>query len=161
MSAADRYPAETLSAEDDNGTMPNNVDELRQAVVGHRIVSATRGSAKVESDYYPCGVTDVAGFIIELDDGTKVVLQDGGDCCAYTELKTFLLNPELVDHIITGVGTTDEYETWHIYADMGDVLQLDVGWSCGNPFYYCYGFNIHVSHIIDGEVIHERKAIEP
>jgi hypothetical protein len=67
-----------------------------------------------------------------------------GDCCAYTELESFLLNPELVDHVITGVGTTDGYQTWHVYADMGDVLKLDVGWSCGNPFYYGYGFTIRV-----------------
>ncbi len=70
-----------------------------------------------------------------------------GDCCAYTELDSFLLNPELVDHMILGVGTTDYYTTWHIYADMGDVLKLNVKWSCGNPFYYGYGFNIQVRPI--------------
>jgi hypothetical protein len=50
----------------------------------------------------------------------------------------------LVDHIILGVGTTDGYTTWHVYADAGDVLELAVGWSCGNPFYYGYGFTITV-----------------
>jgi hypothetical protein len=54
------------------------------------------------------------------------------------------LHPERVDHIITGVGTTGGYTTWHIYADMGDVLELSVGWSSGNPFYYGYGFDISV-----------------
>ncbi|WP_283612376.1 DUF7448 domain-containing protein [Mycolicibacterium poriferae] len=142
----------------DNGTMPENVEELRQAVVGRRIVSAARGIAKAET--WRGRIEDVAGFIIELDDGTKVIMQDSSDCCAYTNLESFLLNPELVDHAILGVGTTDGYETWHVYADMGDVLNLKVGWSAGNPFYYGYGFDIVISRIIDGEVIPERKAIE-
>ena len=46
--------------------------------------------------------------------------------------------------MILGVGTTDGYTTWHIFADMGDVLELTVVWSCGNPFYYGYGFTITV-----------------
>ena len=49
-----------------------------------------------------------------------------------------------MDHVILGVGTTDGYTTWHIYADFGDVMRLKVGWSCGNPFYYGYGFTIRV-----------------
>ena len=44
--------------------------------------------------------------------------------------------------------------------ERGDVLNLKVGWSAGNPFYYGYGFDIVISRIIDGEVIPERKAIE-
>ncbi len=157
-----RYPTEKQPAEswnEDDGTMPENVETLRQAVVGRRIVSACRGTAKAESRWGG-GIEDVYGFIIELDDGTKVIMADTSDCCAYTTLESFLLNPELVDHAILGVGTTDWYETWHIYADMGDVLNLKVEWSAGNPFYYGYGFNITVSRIIDGEVIPERKAIE-
>lgn len=82
--------------------------------------------------------------MIELDNGTEVEMLDSNDCCAYTELDTFLVNPELVDHAILGVGTTGEFTMWHIYADMGDVLQLTVDWSCGNPFYYGYGFDIAV-----------------
>lgn len=82
---------------------------------------------------------------------------DDGDCCAYTNLDAFLLNPELVDHIITGVGTTDAYQTWHIYCDLGDVLKLDVGWSCGNPFYYGYGFDIKVA--INGEVVSDQAEL--
>jgi len=46
-----------------------------------------------------------------------------------------------------GVGTTAQYQTWHIYADWGDVLKLEVGWSCGNPFYYGYGFDIDVVEV--------------
>ncbi|AVP42365.1 hypothetical protein SEA_PIPER2020_69 [Mycobacterium phage Piper2020] len=160
--SADRYPAELLGDDDDDGTMPDNVDALRQAVVGRRIVSATKGQAKVVVNRWGGErLEDVTGLIIELDDGTKVILQDTSDCCAYTELESFFLAPNSVDHIITGVGTTDGYETWHIYADMGDILKLKVGWSPGNPFYYGYGFDIHVSRIIDGEVVPDVKAIEP
>jgi hypothetical protein len=84
------------------------------------------------------------GTAITLDNGKRVFLIDTDDCCAYTELQAFLLHPERVDHIIVGVGTTNGYTTWHIFADAGDVLELTVGWSSGNPFYYGYGFNIVV-----------------
>ena len=122
------YPTEVLSDDDDDGTMPENVATLAQAVVGHRIVSAEEGTATT----------------ITLDNGRRVVLRNTNDCCAFTELEAFLLHPERVDHIILGVGTTDEYTTWHIFADFGDVMELKVGWSCGNPFYYGYGFDIEV-----------------
>ena len=124
------YPPETLGEDDDDGTMPENVSKLEEVVVGHRIASVDRKS-KYET-------------VITLDTGKRVVLADTDDCCAYTELKSFLLYPEKVDHIITGVGTTDGYTTWHIFADYGDILELEVGWSCGNPFYYAYGFDIAV-----------------
>ena len=124
-----KYPEEKLGENDDNGTMPKNVDVLGQHVIGHKIVSAERSHSR---------------FVITLDNGKRVQLADTDDCCAYTELDTFLLHPERVDHIITGIGTTDGYTTWHIYADMGDVLEMSVGWSCGNPFYYGYGFYINV-----------------
>lgn len=157
---SERYPVEQLGPDDDDGTMPENVETLRKAVVGHRIVSAERGTARVvEGRYGGFDPRDVSGFIITLDNGEKVVMQDDGDCCAYTALESFLLHVDKVDHIITGVGTTDNYEKWHIFADMGDVLELTVGWSCGNPFYYGYGFAIYVSPI-EGEVIAETKAIE-
>ncbi|MFF6928346.1 DUF7448 domain-containing protein [Streptomyces californicus] len=135
------YPEETLDKYDDDGTMPANVDTLREAVVGRRIVSAERGTAAT----WWGGATDA--LIITLDDGTRVELANSYDCCANTELKNFLLHPEKIDHIITGVGTTDGYNTWHIYADMGDVLEMSVGWSCGNPFYYGYGFEITVKEL--------------
>lgn len=126
----EKYPAEILGEDADDGTMPSNVDALREPVVGHRIVSAEQSGAR---------------FTITLDNGTQVELADTDDCCAHTELDAFLLHPDRVDHIITGVGTTDGYTTWHIYADMGDVLELTVSWSSGNPFYYGYGFNITVT----------------
>lgn len=132
------YPVETLSDYDDDGTIVGNVDVLRETVVGRRIMSAEKGP--VSKHYYGT----VEGLTLTLDNGKRVTLADTGDCCAYTELEAFLLHPERVDHIITGVGTTDGYTTWHIYADAGDVLELSVGWSCGNPFYYGYGFTIQV-----------------
>lgn len=130
MTDNERYPVELLGEDDDDGTMVSSKDDLEAAVVGHRIV-------KVDT-------SGLGGFIITLDNGTNVKLVEGGDCCAYTEVRGFLLHPELVDHIITGVGTTDGYSRWHIFADMGDVLELTVDWSCGNPFYYGYGFYIDV-----------------
>lgn len=135
-----RYPVETLDAYDDDGTMPGNVATLAQAVVGHRIV-------KVENNQRVPDSTSSwrsTGTAITLDNGKRVFLVDTDDCCAYTALEDFLLHVERIDHIITGVGTTDGYTNWHIYADMGDVLELKVGWSSGNPFYYGYGFDISV-----------------
>lgn len=132
------YPTEVLGENEDDGTMPENVATLAQAVVGHRIVSAEK--VTVPDRYYgPQSTTTLT-----LDNGKRVVLRDTDDCCAFTELEAFLLHPERVDHIIMGVGTTDGYTTWHIFADFGDVMELKVGWSCGNPFYYGYGFDIQV-----------------
>lgn len=133
------YAEEILDDDYDDGTMPNNVDTLADAVVGHKIVSAEKVEAPSRWGY---GTRTV--LQIELDNGKKVQLANTDDCCAYTELDSFLLHPDKVDHIIMGVGTTDEYTTWHIYADWGDVLELTLGWSCGNPFYYGYGFDINV-----------------
>jgi hypothetical protein len=125
----ERYPEETLDPNIDDGVMPENVAALREHVIGHRIASAEK---------------EGRAFTITLDNGKRVELADTDDCCAFTDLDAFLLHPERVDHIITGVGTTDGYTTWHIYADMGDVLELSVDWSSGNPFYYAYGFNISI-----------------
>lgn len=127
------YPKEELDQmNDDDGTMPENVKTLEEAVVGHRIVAVEQTAFKAT---------------ITLDNGKQVQLKDTSDCCAYTELQKFLLHPDMVDHIIMGVGTTEQYQTWHIYADLGDILELTVGWSCGNPFYYGYGFDINVVEV--------------
>lgn len=128
------YPIEELSEDEDDGTMPSNVAELARAVVGHRIKSAQR----VPAPY------DQQAMEITLDDGTVVEMHDDGDCCAYTNLESFLLHADRIDHIITGVGTTDGYETWHVFADFGDVMEMRVGWSGGNVGYYGYGFDIRV-----------------
>lgn len=125
--------------EEDDGTMPANVAALGEQVVGHRIVSVEH--VDVDGDL---SVFGGSALVITLDNGKSVQLWDTNDCCAYTELEAFLLNPDLVDHIITGVSAEDDYQTWHIYADLGDVLKLTVGWSSGNPFYYGYGFDINV-----------------
>lgn len=119
--------------------MPENVETLAGHVVGHRIV-AVETNASVKNPHYGSNTATV----ITLDNGVRVALADGGDCCAYTELKTFLLHVDRVDHIITGVGTTGGFTRWHIYADMGDVLELTIEWSPGNAFYYGYGFDIFV-----------------
>jgi hypothetical protein len=136
------YPVESLGDDDDDGTMPSNVAELERAVVGHRIVSVEQG-VEVKSRYYG----RERATVITLDNGKRVSLVDTGDCCAFTDLEAFLLHPERINHAILGVGTTDGYTKWHIYADLGDVLELQVGWSCGNPFYYGYGFDISVEDL--------------
>lgn len=138
------YPEELLDEGFDNGTMPDNVERLRQAVVGHRIVRAERREITMESWPGSTLLETFNGLVITLDDGTEVALVDSYDCCAFTELQSFLLHPDRVEHVITGVGTTDGYDTWHIFADMGDVLALNLTWSSGNPFYYGYGFTIKV-----------------
>lgn len=137
-----RYEIETLGEDDDNGTMPDNVAELADAVVGHKIVSVKKDVVVPKES--KCYWGRATGTEITLDNGKRVFLVDTDDCCASTDLEAFLLHPELVDHMIMGVGTTEGYTQWHIYADAGDVLELTVGWSCGNPFYYGYGFNIKV-----------------
>lgn len=135
------YETEYLSEDDDDGTMPENVKTLGNAVIGHKIVSAEKVTVA------DGGWSSVDALVITLDNGKRVELIDSSDCCAFTELNSFLLHPERVDHVILGVGTTDRYDTWHIYADLGDVLELSVGWSAGNPFYYGYGFSIQVKEV--------------
>lgn len=133
--------SENESEPEDDGTMPNNVAALAERVVGHRIISAEKRTEVPPLDKwsYPG-----PGLVLTLDDGTRVVLRDTSDCCAYTELSEFLLHPDKIDHVITGVRAEDGWTAWHIYADAGDVLDLTVGWSPGNPFYYGYGFEIGV-----------------
>lgn len=132
------YPAEKLDDESDNGTMPESLAALEQAVVGHKIVEV---QTNLPSDgSYGRG----SGTALVLDNGKRVVVRDTDDCCAYTTLEGVIQNLDQIDHIVMGVGTTDEYQTWHIYADYGDILELKVGWSAGNPFYYGYGFDIQV-----------------
>jgi hypothetical protein len=129
-------PTETLDPDDDDGTMVTNVETLAENVVGHRIVKVEKAPVEWRSR--------TTGLVITLDTGKTVTLVDTDDCCAYTELQGFIHNADKIDHIITGVRTADGYTTWSIFADMGDVLELTVGWSCGNPFYYGYGFDITI-----------------
>lgn len=134
------YPAEVLDSEEDDGTMVESREALADAVVGHRIVAVEKQNPEEARYHYGYGDT----YVIKLDNGTQVRVVGQNDCCAYAEIEQFLLHADKIDHIITGVGTTDQYETWHIFADFGDVLELKVGWSCGNPFYYAYGFSVTV-----------------
>lgn len=151
---------DTVDEERDDGTMPENVAELEEAIAGHRIVKAEQGDLSElefgEKHYWDRG----KALILTLDDGRRVALQDTDDCCAYTDLEGFLLHPESVDHVITKVVTTEGYSTWHILADFGEVMRLNVDWSCGNPFYYSYGFRIRVSNTIEGEVVEQQHEIE-
>lgn len=133
------YPVEELHPDYDDGTMPGNVEDLALNIIGRKIVSARR--EKLNRRTY----SNEQSLILTLDNGKQVILEDSNDCCAYTELEDFFLDPASVDHVILGVGTTGDFTTWHIYADMGDVMRLNVGWSAGNPFYYGYGFWISVS----------------
>ena len=132
------YPNEVLDPDYDDGTIVKNVDTLGKAVIGHKIVSCEKTQSTDRWGY------KTTVFSITLDNGKQVQLADANDCCAYTTLNNFLLHPESVDHVILGIGTTEKYSVWHVYADFGDILALDVGWSCGNPFYYGYGFDIQV-----------------
>lgn len=148
MSDIDQYVDPTVntgSYEEDDGTMPSNIATLADAVVGQKIVKVEKGSLSVPERGYRWGASE--GLIITLDNGKRVEMADTDDCCAYTALNNFLLHPDRVDHIITGVRTEGGYTHWHIYADMGDVLELEVGWSAGNPFYYGYGFDIEVKDV--------------
>jgi hypothetical protein len=134
-----RYPEEELGEWDDDGTMVKSLNDLRSVVIGHRIVNVDKGKIKRQ---YSWDTTD--NVILTLDNGYQVALAENGDCCAYTQVDNVIMNLDHIDHVIMGVGTTEGYTKWHIYADLGDVVELEVGWSCGNPFYYGYGFDILV-----------------
>lgn len=123
------YPEEELDSESDDGTMVENKSQFESLVIGRRIIDATQEGDRL---------------IITLDNGKRVILRDTDDCCAATEVRNFLLHADKIEHAITGVGTTDGYTKWHIFADHGDIMQIEVGWSAGNPFYYGYGFDIAV-----------------
>jgi hypothetical protein len=149
--AEERYPKEDLtqlppgasrwSEPDDNGTMSENVETLEKAIVGHKIVKVEE-NARIPREQRYWG--SYQGLELTLDDGRKVYLADTSDCCAYTGLEGVIKHLDQIDHVIMGVGTTGGFTKWHIYADLGDVLELDVSWSAGNPFYYGYGFDILV-----------------
>lgn len=138
---SDRYPAEVLDRDEDDGTMPDNVNELEAAVIGHRIIKAEQATGSGwDGDR-------LHGLTLTLDTGRRVHLINSGDRCAYTSVAEFLLHPDMVDHVITGVGTTDGFQQWHVYAALGDVLTVDVEWFPGHSFYYGYGFEIAIEDV--------------
>lgn len=142
-----RYPEEDIS-DDDDGTMVNSKQTLAEAIVGHKIAFVDT-NVPIQNGYYGSSTAT----ILTLDNGRKVALIGESDCCAFTDVKNVVLHLDNIDHAITGIGTTDGYETWHIYADLGDVMTMKVGWSAGNPFYYGYGFTILVQDVgPDGEL---------
>ncbi len=150
---SERYPEETFEDDDvDDGTMPANVRNLAEAVVGHRIV-AVHENAKAPASEWAHPEYRRGGLSLTLDDGRRVFLIDTSDCCASTELAGVVTHLDKINHIIMGVGTTEGYSKWHIYADLGDVLELSVSWSAGNPFYYGYGFDIVVWDPLTNKVI--------
>lgn len=126
---------------EDNGTMPDNVEEFEEAILGHRIVHVERNPQVGDTGKWRWGRPSLA---LTLDTGQRVILSDTSDCCAYTNLDEVIEHLPTVDHVITAVNTTGNYTRWHIVADLGEVLELQVGWSSGNPFYYGYGFEIEV-----------------
>ena len=145
------YSEEELNktySDEDNGTMPEAVQALRDSVVGHKIVKAEKGGTipKKEGSWrYDLlrGPTN-ADVTLTLDNGKRVMLVSVSDCCAYGSVDDFIQKLPTLDHIITDVGTTESYTKWHILAGMDDVLELDVSWSPGNAFYYAYGINVEV-----------------
>jgi len=136
------YPTEELDGDTDDGTMPENIEMLASHVVGRKIVAVDK-DVSVHNDLWGTG----RGTLLTLDNGKQVILENTSDCCAFTEVENVILHLDKIDHVITGVGTTEEFERWHIYADLGDVVELEVGWSPGNPFYYGYGLDIQVRDI--------------
>lgn len=138
------YPDDPLNQgeyEEDDGTMPDNVQELEDALLGRKIVKVEQRKPTIHFGWYEASWSEL---VLTLDNGKRYVLADTNDCCAYTELQSFLLHPENIDHAITSVETQDGYTKWFILADMEHVLDLEVEWSAGNPFYYGYGFDISV-----------------
>lgn len=162
----DGEPHDYCELPQDDGTMPSNVQALRDEVVGRKVISATQreltAHEKVlvrESNSYGFYYPDDEYFILELDNGKQVIVANTRDCCASTYLHNFLLDPAGVGHMILGVGTEDGFSTWHIYADFGDVVRMNVEWSPGNAFYYGYGFDIAVIPIvIDGDMAKETEG---
>lgn len=149
------YEIEVLDSDHDDGTMPDNLAEFTDKIVGHRIVSVESVEGfdrKIIEKYDMYYWGDGNGLKLTLDNGKSVLLFNTDDCCAFTEVDNYILNLDKIEHVITGVGTTDGYQVWHIYADLGDIVTIDVGWSSGNPFYYGYGFKIVV---IDEEEYNE------
>ena len=147
---------------EDDGTMPEGVQALREAVVGHRIVKAEKDLRipELETSWYYGASADV---VLTLDTGQQVALVGVSDCCAFGSVDDFVQKLPTLDHIITDVGTTGVYTKWHILAGMEDVLELDVSWSPGNAFYYAYGIEIKVIDVtemtVESEVTQKQKEI--
>ena len=119
--------------EEYNEQMHESVVGLANAVVGNKIVD-------VEKSEY-------GNLTITLDSGVTVSMEGLADCCAYSEVENFLLNYKSIDHVITSVTTTGDYEVWYILAGADEVMTLNVNWSEGSGWPgYMYGFDITVEN---------------
>lgn len=136
---------EKFKIETEDAQMEESAEELASAVIGHRIVSAVY-QKNIQGRW---GGEYSHGLVLTLSNGKRVNIINSSDCCAYTGLEAFMLKPESIDHVITNVGTSNGYTTWHIYAAMNDVLKLDVAWGEGSG-YYGYGFDINVIEMQGG-----------
>lgn len=130
-----------VSPYDDDGTIVENLNSFNDAMVGRKIVAVER-IKPADRPYH-----SVTTFT--LDDGSCVELSDTDDCCAYTQMSGIIEKLPDITHAITGVVSSDGYQNWHIMADLGEIMELKVGWSSGNPFYYGYGFAINVRPVED------------
>ena len=128
------------------GPLSDNLDGLKEALVGRKVVAVSENNAREDWDYYRGDNT-----VLMLDNGTKVTISDTHDCCAYTTVESVVQHLPELDHIITGVQADDGHNTFHILADLGEVLELQVDWSPGNPFYYGYGLHIEVESVQEAD----------
>lgn len=116
--------------------MGGSAQELEEAVVGRRILS-------VEKVGHPRGLYRRDGIKLSLDDGSTVFVDNTDDCCAFTEVGDFKFL-ENTENVITSVTTDKDFNKWFVYAGNAPVLEMDVAWSPGNPYYYGFGFEIRV-----------------
>lgn len=117
--------------------MGGSAAELEEAVVGRRILSVEK--AKYPGSVYGRG----EGIRLSLDDGTTVFVANTDDCCAFTEVEDFEFL-ENTENVITSVETDEGFNKWFVYAGNAPVLEMDVAWSPGNPYYYGFGFEIRI-----------------
>ena len=117
-------------------SMDSGRESLEKAVVGRKIIKVEK--VEVPSEY---GRTYETKFT--LDNGREAFLCDTYDCCAFTKVEKFSWLED-VDHVITSVKASEDFEEWFIYADSIPVVELEVGWSTGNPYYYGFGFGVRV-----------------
>ena len=143
-------------SDEDDGTMPEGVENLRKAVIGQRIIKVEKG-AKLPTKPGEYRWQTTADVMLTLEDGRRVALIGVSDCCASGSVDDFIEKLPVMDHIITDVGTTESYTKWHLLTGMDDVLELDVSWSPGNPFYYAYGVEIEVFELPETNATTQRE----
>lgn len=108
--------------------------DLEEVIVGHKITSVTLVEGHLNT------------LQLTLDTGAAVEMIPITDCCAYGEVDAVIQRLPDLDHVITSVATDAGYESWHILADAGEVLGLDVAWSEGSG-YYAYGIEVVVKEV--------------